>query len=162
MLDNGYFTLSFEGMLGLFVTVFSVWLVIRQLREAKVASQMEGILALGDRFDGIVEHNDRLFELAKSQRWKEADNEKAFEINYESKKNREAFFKVASFYETLAVLVRRKVLNQRLAFDGWGDMVAIRWQWMEKAVLAQRVATGNEKYWQHWEWLAQKFESYEG
>ena len=158
MISNAYISLSFEGMLGLAVTVISVWLVVRQLREAKVASQMEGILALGDRFDGIVGHNVRLFELAHSQRWKDADNETAFEIIYESKENQDAFFKVASFYETVAVLIRRKVLDEQLAFDGWGDMVGIRWRWMEKFVLAQRAKTGNEGYWQHWEWLADRFD----
>ena len=157
-MSEDFLSITLSDVLGLVVTLFGIWLVVRQLREAKVASQMEGILALGDRFDGIVGHNVHLFELAHSQRWKDADNETAFEIIYESKENQDAFFKVASFYETVAVLIRRKVLDEQLAFDGWGDMVGIRWQWMEKFVLAQRDKTGNEGYWQHWEWLADRFE----
>ena len=157
-MSEDFLSITLSDVLGLVVTLFGIWLVVRQLREAKVASQMEGILALGDRFDGIVGHNVRLFELAHSQRWKDADNETAFEIIYESKENQDAFFKVASFYEPVAVPIRRKVLDEQLAFDGWGDMVGIRWQWMEKFVLAQRDKTGNEGYWQHWEWLADRFE----
>lgn len=143
-------------LIGLIVTVGGIWLVVKQLREAKLASQMEGVLALGDRFDGMVEELNLLLELSQSERWKEADNEAAYKILLESKKNRTAFFKVASFYETLSVLVRRKVLDEELALDAWGDMVGKRWYWMEKAILAQRVSLENEEYWQHWEWLAKK------
>ena len=145
-------------LLGLIVTAVGIWLVVKQLGEAKLASQMEGVLALGDRFDGITEHLNLIMELSQSVRWKEADNAKAYNIILESKENRDAFFKVASFYETLSILVRRNVMDELLAFDGWGDMVGKRWYWMEKAILAQRVSLENEDYWEHWQWLAGKFD----
>lgn len=156
MFTDGYFSFSFPELVGTLVTIVGIWLVVKQLREAKLASQMEGILALGDRFDGMVEHFNLLLELSQSERWKEADSATAYKILLESKENRDAFFKVASFYETLSVLVRRNVLDEELALDGWGDMVGKRWYWMEKAILAQRVSLENEEYWQHWEWLAKK------
>lgn len=33
MFADGYFSLSFEGLLGLIVTVVGIWLVVRQLME---------------------------------------------------------------------------------------------------------------------------------
>ena len=149
-------------LLGLLVTIVGIWLVVRQLKEAKLASHMEGLLALGDRFDGMIEHFNLLLELSQDERWKEADSATAYKILIESKENRDAFFKVAAFYETIAILVRRNVMDEQLALDGWGDMVAKRWDWMEKAILAQRALLENEEYWQHWEWLAKKFENYSG
>ena len=160
MFADGFIAEHIFEILGLLVTVGGVWLVVKQLNETRLASQMEGILALGDRFDGIVEHNIILFELSQTTPWKEANNSKAHKIIFESKRNREAFFKVTSFYEALAVLVRRRVVDKQLAIDNWGDMVGKRWTWIEKAVLEHRRSLENEKFSQHWEWMAKEFENY--
>lgn len=69
---------------------------------------------------------------------------------------------MGSFYETLSVLVRRKVLDEQLAYDSYGDLVAKRWRSVEKAVAAHRIAQDSEAWWEHWEWLALKFEARSG
>jgi hypothetical protein len=48
MFADGYFTLRFGEVLGLIVTIVSVYFVVKQLREAKLASQMEGMLGLSE------------------------------------------------------------------------------------------------------------------
>jgi hypothetical protein len=149
-------------VLGLLVTLLGIYLVVRQLKEARLASQMEGMLALGDRFDGLLEHIIVLNELTKSDRWQAADSEEALGIIYESTETREAFFKVGSYYEGLAVLVRRKVLDEQLAYDSNGSLIYKRWKWVDKAVFAHRIAQGAEDYWEHWEWLAERFRDYDG
>ena len=53
MVSDGYFSISFEGILGFLVTLVSVGLIIKQLSEARLASQMEGYLTLMGRFGDI-------------------------------------------------------------------------------------------------------------
>ena len=43
MFNEGYLSISFEALLGLTVTIVSVWLVVKQLRKTNLASQMEGL-----------------------------------------------------------------------------------------------------------------------
>ena len=162
MFSENFNSITLADVLGLLVTIVGIWLVVRQLTESKLASQMEGMLTLGDRFDGLLEHIILLFELSESDEWKAADSDKAYKMIYRTKKNREAFFKMGSFYELLAVLVRRKVLDEQLAYDTYGALVAKRWRWVEKAVGAHRDAQGTDEYWEHWEWLALRFENYAG
>lgn len=159
MFAENFLSITVADVLGLLVTIIGIWLVVRQLTESKLASQMEGMLTLGDRFDHLLEHIILLFELSQSDRWKKADSDEAYKIIYETQENREAFFKMGSFYELLAVLVRRKVLDEKLAYDTYGELVAKRWRWVEKAVAAHRIAQGTEEYWEHWEWLALRFET---
>lgn len=162
MFSENFISITLADVLGLLVTSIGIWLVVRQLTESKLASQMEGMLTLGDRFDGLLEHIILIFELTQSERWQQADSDEAYKIIYETKKNREAFFKIGSFYELLAVLVRRKVLDEQLPYDTYGDLVAKRWHSIEKAISAHRVAQGTDGYWEQWEWLALRFENYEG
>ena len=46
MFTDGYFSISFPEVLGLIVTVLGIWFVVQQLREAKLANQMEGLISL--------------------------------------------------------------------------------------------------------------------
>ena len=67
MFADGYFSLSFAEAVGFVVTIVSVYLIVRQLNETKLASQMEGIMQLGDRFTQILPYIQTLSDLTSSQ-----------------------------------------------------------------------------------------------
>jgi hypothetical protein len=46
MFADGYFFISFEAVMGFAITLVSVWFVVKQLNETRLASQMEGLLTL--------------------------------------------------------------------------------------------------------------------
>lgn len=61
MFSEEFGTITLADVLGLIVTIVGIWLVVRQLTESKLASQMEGMLTLGDRFDHLLKHIILLF-----------------------------------------------------------------------------------------------------
>ena len=159
MFADGFIAEHIFEILGLLVTVGGVWLVVKQLNETRLASQMEGMLALTERNAALLDHIDIFSKFVNTDKWKKADGQAARKIIFDSKKNRNAFLELGSFYEIVGVLVGRKVLDENLAYDYFGDFLSTRWTLVEKAVKGQREQINNETYLNHWEWLAKKFEA---
>ena len=57
MFTDGYFSLRFAEVIGFVITIAGIWLVVRQLNEARLASQMEGMLDLTDK--GVASMDSR-------------------------------------------------------------------------------------------------------
>ena len=53
MFGEGYFSISFEILVVSAIALFSAWLVVRQLNETRLASQIEGIITLSLRWSEV-------------------------------------------------------------------------------------------------------------
>lgn len=155
MFAEGYFSLSFAEVIGFVITIVSVWLVVRQLNETRLASQMEGLLALTE-ID--ISGSSALLELINLDDWNSLSEKDAYTRVYESETFRDDWIKTLTFFELLGVLVRRKVLDKGLAYDQYGKLVFIWWERLEKVVRQRRIEDKWEELGEHWEWLAFKFE----
>ena len=159
MFNNDYFTLSFEGLMGLVVTIVSVWLVVRQLREAKLASQMEGLLLLVEQLAIVAEEREALVALVQAKNWTELSDEEAHKRVYRSKKHALAYKKTKNYYEVVAVLVKRKALDKGMAADYFGKSIGIWWQRLEKITRYESQLLGYDVG-EQWLWLATELDSY--
>ena len=61
---------------------------------------------------------------------------------------------VAQYFETVACLARRKVLDASLIADAVGFMLRTRWETIRPFVLRLRRLRGNETIFEHFEWIA--------
>lgn len=157
MFNEGYLAISFEALLGLIVTVVSVWLVVKQLRETKLASQMEGLLALADQLADVAELRETLVPAITSNDWDQLSDEEAHTRVYGSEAHKIAYKKTKNFYELIGVLVRRKALDRGLASDYFGNSIAIWWERLEKVTRQESKDLGYNVG-SHWEWVAREFE----
>ena len=81
MFADGYFSISFEAVLGFAITLVSVWFVVRQLNETRLASQMEGMISLAIFEAGKRREGKEVLELTESEDWKKLSGEEAFLSN---------------------------------------------------------------------------------
>lgn len=159
MFNNSYFTLSFEGLLGLVVTIISVWVVVRQLREAKLASQMEGLLMLVEQLGSLADQRETLLEIVGTKDWDSLDDEEAHGRVYASETHKLAYKKTKNFYELVAVLVKRRSLDKGMAADYFGNSIGIWWQRLEKITQHESEVLGYDVG-ALWKWLAREIEDY--
>jgi hypothetical protein len=155
MLDSKYIALSFEGLIGLVVTIISVWLVVRQLREAKLASQMEGLLLLVEQLAVLADQRESLMEFVSHQDWASLTDEEAHARVYASEEHKIAYKKTKNFYEVVAVLVKRKALDKGMAADYFGKSVGIWHQRLLKITQHESKMLGYDVGAQ-WEWLGKE------
>ena len=159
MFADGYFSLSFAEVLGLLVTIVSVYFVVHQLREAKIASQMEGIMQLGDRFSNIVPQIQIMNNLTSSTEWELMQKNNSHDLLFDGGDNQEALQSVGVFYEQLGMLVRTQTLDKNIAYQLFGDLAQKRWKSVEKAMEWQRRQLGVDGLADQWEWLAKEFDT---
>ena len=161
MFSNGYFALSFEGLMGLIVTIISVWFVVRQLRESKLASQMEGLLVLVEQLALIADQREGLMEFVADDDWDSLSDEEAHRRVYASEMHKIAYKKTKNFYEVVAVLVKRKSLDKGMAADYFGKSIEIWWERLEKITRHESELLGYDVG-EQWKWLAAEIEVYRG
>ena len=77
MIDIGGISFSMEGLLGLVVTAVGVWLVVRQLNDAKLASQMEGLLTLSQQYTDLAPDRAKLLALTSRSSWGKMSTQEA-------------------------------------------------------------------------------------
>ena len=117
MFPEGFFSIGFAELIGFAITSVSVWLIVRQLTDARLASQMEGMLALGDHDIELSLPRKLIESIITSDTWKGFDGKQAYEHIYGNENTLEAYYDVLSFFERLGILVRRKALDKGIAFD---------------------------------------------
>ena len=139
MFPESYFSIGFTELIGFAITIVSVWLIGRQLTDSRLASQMEGMLALGDQDIELSE----LRKLIESDIWKGFDGKHAYEYIYGNENTMEAYYAVLRFFERLGILVRRKALNKGIAFDLYGGVVPEWWGLLEKVTMFRREENSN-------------------
>ena len=157
MFNNDFLSISLVEIIGLLVTIIGIWLVVKQLNETRLASQMEGLLELTNldlsNSDGLL----ALKELSSQEDWNTLSDEEAFARVHNSKTSKKAWMETMTFFELLGVLGKRKALDKGLANDQFGRVVSIWWNRFEK-VARQHRSNGNwDGYAENWEWLANEF-----
>ena len=144
-------------ILGLLVTIVGIWLVVSQLRESRLSTQLSGFLELSSQFTGIAASIEFVDDLSVSEEWKSFDGSQAFAYLTEDVETRKMYKHVAAFYETLSALVKRGALDYQLIAETYGGIGARRWRTLEKAVTVHRKALSSPGLYENWEWFAKEF-----
>ena len=152
---ENYFSLSFSELIGFFVTIISVALIIKQLNDSRLATQMSGYLTLSDQFNNIVPAIEFIDSLNNSEEWNALDGPDAYKYLMENETYKVAYKSVAAFYEILASLLYRGALDKKLAWNTFGFIGTKRWFTIKKAVVVHRKAMGVEELYDQWEWMAE-------
>ena len=160
MFADDYFSFSFAEMVGTLVTIVGIWLVVSQLRQSRIAAQMEGILEISSWFNEIGPALDFVDDLGSSNKWNGLDGTQAYDFLTKSKSSRRLYREIVVFYESLATLVRSGILNRKLAYNNFGPMSIKRWKTLEKAIIINRKIVGEESLYKDWDWMAGDFEKY--
>jgi hypothetical protein len=158
MFADGFLSITLEGMLGLLVTAVGIWFVVQQLREAKLAAQMDGVLSLTDRFMDMTDDISLVDELALDKDWAQLSGRKAYSRYNSNKVLKSAIINLSKFYELVAVLVQSGALDISFAEKLYGELVARRWHLVRNVVYAIREEFANSFISSEWEWLALEFE----
>jgi hypothetical protein len=151
---DSYFSISFADLIGFIITIFSVVLIIRQLKEARLATQLAGFLALSDQFGDIAIAIEFVDSLCLSQKWNDLDGTEAYNYLTENDKNRGLYKQVGAFYEVLAALIRRGALDKTLAIDTFGNLAGKRFNTLQKAIIIHRELLGEKTLYDQWEWMS--------
>jgi hypothetical protein len=157
MFAEDFLSISLAELLGLLVTIGGVWFVVQQLREAKLASQMEGLMELIEQWTASAEMRKPLSDLSNSIEWNEMSDKEAYNRINESQRLKTGWDFMMNWYELIGVLVRKKALNREIVYELIGPFVAYRWKKYEKVIRHY----GVERDWHpihNWEWLAIEFE----
>lgn len=158
MFADGYFSFSFPEIVGTIVTITGIWLVVKQLNETRLASQMEGMLALVAKLDDIAEQRDTLLDLGSLDEWISLSDEEAYAKVYAQESYRVAYVRTKIFYELLGVLVYKKTLDKGLAYEFFGNTVMLWWKRLSKVMRQQDVRQDTKEMGRNWERLAIEFE----
>ena len=158
MFAEDFFSMSLEGLIGFLITLISVYLIVRQLQESRLASQMEGYLEIIGRVSDISESIDFIDDLGISKQWEEFKAVEAFEYLVKNEKYRNHYRKLGVLYEGVAALLHRGILDERLAFETFGAMSVKRYQTLKKAIEAHRASLDEPTLYENWEWMAKEFE----
>jgi hypothetical protein len=158
MFGGEYFSFSFPELVGTVVTIVGIWLVVRQLKETRQASQMESFLLLNQAYSDVNKNAIALKDLVGSNPWKDLSDEKAFVAIKGKTITYEGYNDIFGFFDLMGMLVRRNVLDEGMARETWGKLVSIWWGRVERMVRYERVDRNWPELGQNWEWLADRFE----
>jgi hypothetical protein len=157
MFADRFLSITLEGMLGLLVTAVGIWIVVQQLREAKLAAQMEGVLSLTDRFIEMTDDINLVDGLALDKDWAQLSGGEAYSRFNSNKGLKTAITKVLKFYELLSVLVQTGALDKTLAYKLYGELVTRRWYLVKTVISEVREEMAMKGVAEEWEWLAMEF-----
>lgn len=73
---------------------------------------------------------------------------------YDDSDDDRALLLVAQYFETVATLARRRVLDPSLLVDAIGYMIRVRWETIREFIYHLRRVRGNEYIFENFEWLA--------
>ena len=157
MFGEGYFSFSFSELIGTMVTIVGIWLVVSQLRESRLSTQLSGFLELSSQFSGIAASIEFVDDLSVSEEWNSFDGSKAFAYLTDDVEIRKMYKHVGGFYESLSALVERGALDYQLIDKTYGEIGARRWRTVEKAVVEHRKVLNSPGLYENWEWFAKEF-----
>jgi hypothetical protein len=152
-MGEGYFSISFEAIVGLLVTIVGIWLVVRQLHEAKLASQMGGLLTLEQMALALAELDLDLLNRVASDEWQNISAEEAHQEVFENPKAYKAWNGLVAWNDLLGVLVRRGALDEEMVFLRHGPMTELWYQRFEKIIHVERKRLKWDGLAANWEWL---------
>ena len=158
MFADGFLSIGLSEIVGWLVTLLGIWLVVRQLNEAKLASQMEGLLTLGEMDSGNGDSWNTALEVVNRQDWIGLEPQQAHKLFHETDAHAKALDRITIFFERMSVLVRRKALDSKMAYDMYGNAITRWWERMNKVVIHHRIELNDKSFGRNWEWLAHEFE----
>jgi hypothetical protein len=158
MITFGSLSISLAEVLGLIVTIVGVWFVVKQLNETRLASQMEGLIALMEIETNMEGEVSELREFTLKEEWDEVSDNEAFSLVMKNDNYRRGYLKYIKLYELIGVLVRTKALDERFAFEQFGQFLPMMWRRLERIVKGERQEEGLELIGEHWEWLTKRME----
>jgi hypothetical protein len=161
MLEAQFLSFRLVEILGIFTTIIGIWLIIRQLTESRLASQMEGAISLVERSDRLEGEIKDLLHMSGSEEWDGLDGEEAFSLIRENPIFSSAYLKMASFYGLVGGLVRARALDLGIASEQFGYFLPKRWRRFEKYTNELRKNLDESQINEDWEWLAIEFEKME-
>ena len=157
MFADGYFSISFEAVLGFAITLVSVWFVVRQLNETRLASQMEGMISLAN-FEASKRREAKEFlRFTESEDWKKLTAEEAFSLVKENEEYWDGAYSLSEAYELIGNLVKSKALDINIAYQHFGWILPLTYRQLEKVTVEARKEFG-PKLQENWEWLTIEFE----
>ena len=154
----GGIEISLAEVLGLLVTIGGVWLVVKQLNETRLASQMEGLIALMEIDANMEGEVSELRKFTLKEDWDEVNDNEAYSLVMENDRYRRGYLKYIKLYELVGLLVRTKALDERYAFEAFGQFLPMMWRRLEKIVRGERIEEGHELIGEHWEWLTKRID----
>ena len=157
MIGEGFLADNIIELAGLFVTIAGVWFVVQQLREAKLASQMEGVIAIQQMERKHIKSAKPLYELLETDEWQDLDGEEAYSMINNTDAYWDGYLEYVATYGLLGNLVRAKAIHIHLAYEQWGFFVPSRWRALEKFTFMLREKMGTPTLNDNWEWLAIEF-----
>jgi len=162
-MPNDFFSsLTIADILGFAVTILGIWLVVRQLKEAKLASQMEGVLMLQDHWEHIISDRTLLWEMTlQDDEWDACSPKIAYKKVFKDKAATESFMRVANFFDNLGMLVHGKALDKYFAYRGYGTILTVFYDKLEKVIALDRKVQNNPKIFRNWEWMRKEFKRME-
>ena len=137
-MSDGYFSTSFEALIGFVVTIVGIYLVVRQLHEAKLASQMGGLLALEQMALDLGADALKKISAVTSGDWESIPAEEAHRIVFDDPEAFEAWNGMVAWHDLLAVLVRRGALDAKLVYMRHGSMTELWYSRVEKVIQVER------------------------
>ena len=156
MIDIGGVSFSVEGLLGLVVTVVGVGLVVRQLNDAKLASQMEGLLTINQQYSNLALDRKNLNELTSADNWGKLSPQEALSTLNDSKLYG-SFVEISTLFEIVGSLVSSRALDFRMADKFFGFLLPSYFRDFEN-VIAELRSENDPRLFENWEWLAIRFE----
>lgn len=158
-----FFEISLSELIGFAITLVGIWLVVRQLREAKLGSQMEGILMLQDHWERIIEDRSLLWEMTiQSNTWDLLSAKEAYRTVFKNKEVTGSFMRVANFFDGIGMLVVAKALDKKLAYRGYCLVLSPLFDKFEKVILLDRKVQKNPRIFENWEWMRNEFRKMDG
>ena len=157
MFADGYFSLSFAEALGLSVTIVSVYFVIVQLRETRLASQMEGMISLANFEASKRMEAKALTNLITSEEWEKLTAEESFALIKENEGYWDGALNYSEAYELIGNLAKSGALDINIAYEQFGWSLPSAYRQLEKAIDETRKEFGPELQ-ANWEWLTIEFE----
>ena len=163
MFADGFLSAYMFEILGLLVTIAGIWFVVQQLRESKLASQMEGILMLQDHWERIIEDRGLLWDMTMTNDdWDTYSAKMAYKAVYDDKDVRDSFLRVANFFDTIGTLVIGKSLDKKLAYHQYNLVLCPLYDKFEIVLSVDRKAQKNARIFENWEWIRKEFKKMDG
>jgi hypothetical protein len=158
MISDGFFTVSFEAIIGFIITIAGIWLVVKQLNETRLATQTEGLIGLIEIEEGMVGKIEALEEYIDTEEWQALSDKEAYTRISENKEYLEGYSKVGRLYELIGVLVRNNALDLHMVAGHYGRVIPNHFRLLEKYIRERRQMIDIMSLAENWEWLTIEIE----
>jgi len=138
MFTDDFLSISLAEVLGLLVTLLGIWLVVRQLNEAKLASQMEGLLTLGNQFTELQEKRT-IMRNSERKDWNSLSPEEAYTRVWDDPELKSAYIEIGNHFDLVGTLVSANALSYDMAAKMYKSVVPPIYERLEKVIQVDRI-----------------------